>query len=226
MVLAEFQFRNSEVLAGSCIVARNGGPPAVGMRARSSYSDPYLPILAGHSILVGSIRQTLAGHQLDILPILLEKPGRLVNTWCFYFNATSLPSASVRYLKMKRVVSRLCLFMNGLPVAAHFSVPLYCVELTQSRFPNWLFVRRQCGVGIAETNNMCVQQRPDNEVGDRSMRCLGRGFSDRSARTPLNGKCSRMQRSCRSSCHAQQPVNRGSGPSCNSFKYSRAYIDN
>ena len=82
------------------------------------HKQPYLAIFAG------SVRQVLAGHHFDNLPVLSEELFRVLDIGRLHFNAASSPSAPVRYLKVECVIRRPHVFMDRLMIAAHSVSPL------------------------------------------------------------------------------------------------------
>ena len=93
-----------------------------------------------------SVGQTIASHRLDHRPVLSEEHGRIVKSFGLHFDAASLPSPVIRYLKIEGVARGPSVFMDSLSFAAHSVSPLYCVDPGHFTFPNWPFVRRDYGV--------------------------------------------------------------------------------
>ena len=77
----------------------------------------------------------------DHRPVLPEESRGVVNVGRLDFDAASLSSALVRYLKMERVGYRLRVFSGRPAFAAHLVSPS-CVEPGHSKFTIWLFVQR------------------------------------------------------------------------------------
>jgi hypothetical protein len=95
--------------------------------------------------VLGAVGQTFASHRLDHWPILPEEPCRVVNILGLHSDAASLPSPTVRYLKIESVARGLRVFIDRLSIAAHSVSPCIASNWDTLRFANWPFVRRECG---------------------------------------------------------------------------------
>jgi len=96
-------------------VVKPGRPDGILLSRRGQLDRP---------VVASSIDQTISRHGLDHRPVLPEECRGVVNVGRMHFDAASLSSALVRYLKMERVGYRLRVFAGRPAFAAHLVSPL------------------------------------------------------------------------------------------------------
>ena len=93
-----------------------------------------------YPVVASPADQTISSHGLDHRPVFPEEFRGVVNVWRLHFDAASLSSPLVRYLKMERVAYCLRAFPGRPAFAAHWCPPIRASnrDTLSLRFGFWL----------------------------------------------------------------------------------------